>query len=195
VNLQLFELLNHLAGRYRGVDDVMEFLAQWLIYVVFAVAAILAGRALRRRELAALLRVAVALLIAYGTAVGLSAISHELRPFQTHAVTVLIPHAGGVSMPSDHAVAAFTVAFAVTAFLHRRWGLVLAVAALAIGVARVWVGVHYPDDVLAGAMIAALSVLEVGVWTRWRPPSPASISARSQPRAPTVRRGIAHGER
>jgi len=60
VNLQLFELLNHWAGRSDGVDDVMEFLAQWLIYGVFAVAAVLAGRALRRRQFAALLQVAVA---------------------------------------------------------------------------------------------------------------------------------------
>jgi undecaprenyl-diphosphatase len=41
-------------------------------------------------------------------------------------------------------------------------------------VARVWVGVHYPGDVVVAAVIAALSVLEVAFWTRWRRrPEPA----------------------
>ena len=36
-------------------------------------------------------------------------------------------------------------------FLHRGWGALLTVAALIIGLSRVWVGVHYPGDVLATA--------------------------------------------
>jgi hypothetical protein len=47
-------------------------------------------------------------------------------------------------MPSDHATAAFAIAFAVGVFLHREWGVALAVVAVLIGLSRVWVGVHYP---------------------------------------------------
>jgi undecaprenyl-diphosphatase len=80
----------------------------------------------------------------------------------------LIAHGGGVSLPSDHATAAFTLALAVGAFLDRTWGEILFVAAVAIGFARVWAGLHYPGDILAAAIIAGLAVLEVWVASRWR---------------------------
>jgi undecaprenyl-diphosphatase len=80
----------------------------------------------------------------------------------------LIAHEPGVSLPSDHATAAFALAFGVYAFLSRSWGVALGAAALAIGVARVWSGVHYPGDILAAAIIAGLAVLQVVVAGRWR---------------------------
>jgi undecaprenyl-diphosphatase len=161
VNYHLFELLNGAAGRNDGVDDAMEFAATWLIYGVFAVAAVIVGRALADRRWRAVLRLAATLFFAFAMATVLAHLNDQVRPFQSHPVHQLIPHGPGVSLPSDHATAAFALAFGVFAFLHRRWGLVLTVAALAIGVARVWVGVHYPGDILAGAAIALLAVLEV----------------------------------
>jgi undecaprenyl-diphosphatase len=92
--------------------------------------------------------------------------SHQVRPFQTHQVHQLIAHDPGVSMPSDHATAAFALAFGIGAFLSWRWGVVLAVVAAAIGLGRVWVGVHYPGDVAVAAVIAALAVLAVRVGNR-----------------------------
>jgi undecaprenyl-diphosphatase len=78
----------------------------------------------------------------------------------------LIAHDPGVSMPSDHATAAFALAFGIGAFLSLRWGLVLAAIALAVGLGRIWVGVHYPGDIAAAAAIAALAVLAVTLGSR-----------------------------
>jgi undecaprenyl-diphosphatase len=167
VNYQLFELLNRGAGRVDGLDDVMEFAAERLIYVVFAAGAALFALALYRGRSRAVLESGVALAIAFAAATGLTHLSREPRPFQSHQVHQLVAHGGGVSLPSDHATAAFAVAFAVGAFLHRRWGMVLAAAAVLIGLSRVWVGLHYPGDILAAAVIAGLAVLEVKLWTRW----------------------------
>jgi undecaprenyl-diphosphatase len=182
LNYQLFELLNRDAGSIDSLDDVMEFAATWLIYIVFAIAASLVTIALYRRRLRQVLELGVTLLLAFATATALARVSTELRPFQTHHVHQLIAHDPGVSLPSDHATAAFALAFGIGLFLHRGWGVALAVAAVIIGFSRIWVGVHYPGDIVAAAMIAGLAALEVAVWDRWR-----SRQERSDGRLPTAR--------
>lgn len=62
------------------------------------------------------------------------------------------------SFPSGHTCAAFAFAGALLGTLPVRWGRVLALgAALAMGASRLYVGVHYPTDVLAGAVIGLLA--------------------------------------
>jgi undecaprenyl-diphosphatase len=159
-------MINSLAGRADSLDDAMEFAATWLIYAVFAVSAGLVAFALYRRRPREVIQLGVTLFFAFAMATILGQLSSEQRPFQSHLVHQLIPHEPGVAMPSDHATAAFALAFGICAFLSRRWRLVLTVAALVIGVARIWSGVHYPGDILAAAIIAALAVLAVRVFNR-----------------------------
>jgi undecaprenyl-diphosphatase len=71
------------------------------------------------------------------------------------AARVLSPAANVGSMPSLHAANAFAVATVVTLAWPRAGFVALPVAAL-IAVSRVGVGVHWPSDVLAGAMWGAL---------------------------------------
>ncbi len=177
VNYLFFQLINDNAGRSGLLDALMVFAAQYLIFVVFAVVAVLGLLALLARRIRELVQTGAALVLAFLMATVLNHLSTQLRPFQTHQVHQLIPHDGGVSLPSDHATAAFALAFAIGAFLSRRWGLVLTAAALLIGFARVWAGVHYPGDILAAALIAGLAVLEVTVAGRWR----RGLTAPSEP--------------
>lgn len=68
------------------------------------------------------------------------------------------------SFPSGHTSAAFAFATAAFACLDMRWAKVLAVvAAVLMGWSRLYVGVHFPSDVLAGAVIGALCGL-LAVW-------------------------------
>ena len=163
VNYRLFELINDHAGRIDGIDDVMEFAATRLLYLIFAVTALLAVVTLRRRRTRPVVELGAALFLAFAAATVLAHSNSQQRPFQSHHVHQLIPHGAGVSLPSDHATAAFALAFGAYAFLSRRWGVVLAGAALVVGVARVWVGVHYPGDILAAAVIAGLAVVAVSL--------------------------------
>jgi undecaprenyl-diphosphatase len=75
------------------------------------------------------------------------------RPYETHpAAQTWVARSHDPSFPSDHASAAFGIAFAVLMFDRLAGALFVAAAAL-ISLGRVLVGVHYPGDVLAGMLV------------------------------------------
>jgi undecaprenyl-diphosphatase len=84
------------------------------------------------------------------------------RPFVAHPhdTILLVARSSEPSFPSDHAVAAFAIAFSV-AFIGRRMGALFLATATLIAVARVIVGLHYPGDVLGGAAIGFFSAFVV----------------------------------
>jgi undecaprenyl-diphosphatase len=166
MNYHLFQVINGWAGRNDGIDDVMEFTATTVIYLIFAAAALIGLQALYLRRIRPLMATGAALALAFAIATVTSRFSSEVRPFQTHRVVQLIPHEAGASLPSDHAVAAFTIAAAIAVFLHRRWAVLLAGAALAIGFARIWVGVHYPGDIAAALVIALTATAAIAAADR-----------------------------
>src|SRR5690349_24301528 len=101
----------------------MEFAATWLIYLSFVVSAGLLATTLYRRRLRPVIELGAALFLAFARAQVLAHLSKEVRPFQSHHAHQLIAHEPGISLPSDHAPAAFALAFGVYAFLSRRWGI------------------------------------------------------------------------
>ena len=84
------------------------------------------------------------------------------RPFvfEPHLVHQLLQHKRDTSFPSDHAAGSF--GFAVGLFYaRRRDGIFGLIFAAAISLARVFVGLHWPTDVLAGCGIGVISGLVV----------------------------------
>jgi membrane-associated phospholipid phosphatase len=67
----------------------------------------------------------------------------------------LISHSADASFPSDHCLVAGAVAM-VTLLAWRWLGIIAVALALLIAWGRVFVGVHYPGDVLAGLAIGAI---------------------------------------
>ncbi|MFA6414503.1 MAG: phosphatase PAP2 family protein [Candidatus Paceibacterota bacterium] len=60
------------------------------------------------------------------------------------------------SFPSGHTIFFFALATVIYCF-NRTWGTVALVAAALVGLSRIYVGVHWPTDVLAGALLGALT--------------------------------------
>lgn len=89
------------------------------------------------------------------------------RPYAAHSssLDVFSARSHDPSFPSDHATAAFAIAVAVYLFAPRVGRIFLVVAA-AIAFSRVLLGVHYPSDVVAGALTGTAAALAVGVLGR-----------------------------
>jgi membrane-associated phospholipid phosphatase len=77
-----------------------------------------------------------------------------------HDTILLVSPSSEPSFPSDHAVAAFAIAFTV-AIVSTRAGALFLAAATVLSLARVVAGLHYPGDVLGGAAIGLVSALLV----------------------------------
>ena len=84
------------------------------------------------------------------------------RPFTAHpgGTHLLTPPSPDPSFPSDHAAAAFAIAFAILVF-SRRGGAAFLAAATLLALSRVALGAHYPSDVLAGAVVGFVAALLV----------------------------------
>jgi undecaprenyl-diphosphatase len=88
------------------------------------------------------------------------------RPYDDHpgSLVLFTQRSHDPAFPSDHATAAFAIAVAVF-FFHRRVGKAFLVSAAAIAFSRVLIAMHYPSDVVAGALTgtaAAIAVCTLG---------------------------------
>jgi membrane-associated phospholipid phosphatase len=86
------------------------------------------------------------------------------RPFVTYPFIIKRDAGGGYSFPSGHTSAAFTTATSLSLYFPK-WYVILPsyLWAASVGYGRLYLGVHYPTDVLAGAVVGAGSA-----WLSWK---------------------------
>ena len=86
------------------------------------------------------------------------------RPWLDWPIVPLVSEKDPNSFPSGHTCAAFAAGLSWVRALPWRWGRIAAVAAAVLmGLSRLYVGVHYPTDVLVGALIGSLCA-----WAAWK---------------------------
>lgn len=71
-------------------------------------------------------------------------------------VRLLVPRLGSFSFPSGHASTSFTIAF-IIAYHFRRAAVPAFIIAALVAFSRIYVGVHYPSDVIAGAAVGVIT--------------------------------------
>ena len=136
---------------------VARVLANWSIYlamILLIYAWVRRGRAVRF----ALLDATCAALIGLGIAQGITAIWYHPRPFEIGLGRQLLDHAAEASFPSDHAILMFSLAIPLLLCTgSRRWGVALLLLGFAVAWARIYLGVHFPLDMLGAFGVAAFA--------------------------------------
>lgn len=156
-NVSLFFLIFNLHGHSRLLDNLMVFGSTYLIYLIILFIFILGLKGGIREKKACLL-ILLGIPIAVLLIKGIHLFFYESRPFVAFQFPPLITEKLDASFPSRHATIASVMAFVFTYF-KSKWSALLLLAALFVGISRVYVGVHYPLDIIGGFTVGIISII------------------------------------
>ncbi|MEX6701786.1 undecaprenyl-diphosphatase [Peribacillus frigoritolerans] len=160
MNSNLFRMINNLGKQYTDLNPFFVFIAEYMIFfLALAVLMFLFSRSNKNRIM--VICAFIALVISEILAKIAGQFHSNYQPFaELPNVNKLVEKAVNNSFPSDHTIIFFS--FCITFWLFKRgWGFLWGILAVLVGISRIWVGVHYPADVLVGAIISIVSAMIV----------------------------------
>jgi undecaprenyl-diphosphatase len=165
-NRQLFLSLNAAPETAGWVIALAKFAANGLIFLVPLLLAWLwlwGNDSRRSTALKAVFAAAVSLGV--NNLIGL--LWYHPRPLALELGHTYFSHALDASFPSDHATFLFSTGFALLQGETRRFGLGVLLAGALTGWARIFLGVHFPLDILGGLLVAAAACFGVSpLWNK-----------------------------
>jgi len=160
IDQQIFFKIYDLAGHWMSLDVLMIWLAGAMMYLLpISLVLFLVLNKNKKQELIMLAMAGLAVLLSRGIIVSLIRLAwHRPRPFVALHLIPLIPYIDRGSFPSGHAAALFALALIVYCF-HKKTGIVFLVLSGLGALARVYVGIHWPSDILVGALLGLGSAI------------------------------------
>lgn len=167
MNSLLFDAINELAGHSSAFDRLAEDMARYgaFLLIVMAASFWFVGRSGEERAVnrTMVLSAAIAGALSLFLAQAIGHFYYHPRPFVERGdVVQLLGHGADSSFPSEHAAGAFAVAGSLF-WLRRGWGFMALGVATLVGLARIYGGIHYPADMLAGAAMGLAVSYLVGL--------------------------------
>ncbi|WP_036217307.1 undecaprenyl-diphosphatase [Marinospirillum minutulum] len=161
LNSDLFLAINQLAGENAILDASAIFIAEVMPFILIGVMVSLwffADLNKKRISFFAGYSVLLALLLSYLIGV----FYFHPRPFVLNLGSQLVEHAADTSFPSDHTTFIFAIA---SSYLFSRetlkLGVLLVLLSFLAGLARVFVGVHFPFDIIGAGLVGVVSSLSI----------------------------------
>ena len=161
IDLVFVNQLNSYASNFTIFRYTTIFFAEYLQYVLALLILYLALSSQKWLKVS-IIAVISAVVARWGVKQLLLLFIHRARPFVSHPeIHPLIssPISENLqSFPSGHAIFFFALATVIYSN-DKRWGIFFFVSAILMGISRVAVGVHYPTDILGGAILGVLTGL------------------------------------
>lgn len=162
----IFQKINNLAGKSVYFDWLAVFFAEYLGYVLAIILFLFLLKNWKKYWQIAIKSLGAAILARFCIAELIRFFWDRPRPFSENKVNLLLSHETTNSFPSGHA--AFFFALSTVIFLYykkfcpaskfwRRVSVLFFIASFLISVARVFGGIHWPSDILAGAVVGIFS--------------------------------------
>lgn len=156
-----FGILNFIANlRCDVLDKVFAFIthlgdagALWIAVAIV----MLCFKKYRKCGIVILVSLAVCAILTSGV---IKPLVGRLRPFQIMSVEPYIAAPGGYSFPSGHASSSFAAAFSIF-MCHKKEGVAALAAAALVAFSRLYFYVHFPTDVITGAVLGILCAFAV----------------------------------
>ena len=152
---KIFFSLYNLAQKNRCLGEIALFATKASSKVFFVVYAALLIYLGLQRDVKTLIVCVVIPLIALFVTLLIRKIVHRPRPYQTFDIDIRVEKKGKFSFPSNHSASAGIIAITCL-YCYVPLGIVMCILVLLTGTSRVFSGVHYPSDVLAGFVLSSV---------------------------------------
>ena len=168
-DVKIFEAINGLANQSKVADLLGIFLAEYLPYLlgIFLLCFLFWPKKDRIKNRVMVLVSIAAAIIARFVVKGIILLFYNRpRPYvnlsSVHKLISMSASDNFQSFPSGHAIFFFALSAAIYSF-NKKLGIFFLVCSTIMAIARIYVGVHWPSDILAGAILGII----VGAITKW----------------------------
>ncbi len=162
-NVTLFDKINGLAANHLLLNNFMIFIAKYGVFIIPVILVFLLIRKDYKNFLFVGLSIALALLVGYIT----KDLFYHPRPFAMGIGYDLVRDDNSSSFPSNHTVAMFALSTSLMLTNKRLIGIFSLILAFLVGISRVYIGVHFPLDILGGILYGVtLTLLFYVVFTK-----------------------------
>lgn len=171
INRHIFLTLNADGATSPMAIQLATVIADALVYgLPLALVALWLWGGDRQRQAA--VQAAIVACVALGINQWIASVWPHPRPFVDGIGHQWLAHAPDPSFPSDHMTVFSSIGLTLLAGGSSVTGTAVMVSALAVAWARIFLGVHYPLDMVGGLLVSILSLaLSHPLWKRAAPPS------------------------
>ncbi len=154
LDTQIFYMLNSLVGQSRTLDGVIVFFASYLAFIlpVILLGLVILSQYPKREKWKMLAVIGMSSVVALGITECIRFFFPRPRPFLALSNVHTLFTDMAASFPSAHSTFFFAMSAAVYLY-NKKWGIGFFIAIILITIGRVAAGVHYPSDILGGAVL------------------------------------------